>query len=90
MVRGQAAADWERWRARNPDARPWIRTSLWQIPVGWFALFADTEREYEPPGPGAAVLRYRTPMVEARRRVARTLRTLREAEHTGPLGEGLL
>ncbi|ANW19083.1 hypothetical protein [Streptomyces clavuligerus] len=90
VVRGQAAADWERWRARNPDARPWIRTSLWQIPVGWFALFADTEREYEPPGPGAAVLRYRTPMVEARRRVARTLRTLREAEHTGPLGEGLL
>ncbi|MFF0450036.1 hypothetical protein ACFYT4_27200 [Streptomyces sp. NPDC004609] len=91
VVRGQAAADWEAWRERNPDARPWIRTAVWQVPVRWFALFGDEEREYEPAGPGAAVMRYRTPMVQARRRTARTLRALREsADGGGPLTEGLV
>ncbi|MGW4032571.1 hypothetical protein ACWEFL_25250 [Streptomyces sp. NPDC004838] len=90
VVRGQAAADWERWRERNPDARPWIRTSVWQVPVRWFVLFSDEEREYGPAGPGAPVLRYRTPMVQARRRVARTLRALRESADGGPLAEGLV
>ncbi|MFF3455783.1 hypothetical protein ACFYXH_15970 [Streptomyces sp. NPDC002730] len=87
VVRGQAAADYEQWRERNPDARPWIRTSVWQIPVRWFALFSDEEREYEPAGP---VLRYRTPMVQARRRVARALKTLRETIDEGQLTEGLV
>lgn len=97
VVRGQVAADHERWLERNPDARPWIRTAVWQVPVRWFTLFADEEREYVPgePGPasGAAkppVLRYRTPMVQARRRLARALRTLRESADEGPLTEGLV
>ncbi|MEU9984830.1 hypothetical protein [Streptomyces sp. NPDC050856] len=92
VVRAQAAADFERWRQDNPDARPWIRASLWQVPVRWFALFTDEEREYVAPGgPGKApVLRYRTPMVQARRRVARVLRTLRESTDEGPLTEGLV
>ncbi|MEU9012120.1 hypothetical protein AB0D12_20575 [Streptomyces sp. NPDC048479] len=90
VVRGQAAADYEQWRERNPDARPWIRTSVWQIPVRWFALFSDEEREYEPAGPAAPVLRYRTPMVQARRRVARALKTLRETIDEGQLTEGLV
>ncbi|MGW7286134.1 hypothetical protein ACWGH4_11665 [Streptomyces sp. NPDC054847] len=90
VVRDQAAADFEEWRARNPDARPWIRTAVWHVPVGWFTLFADEEREYEAAGPAAPVLRYRTPMVQARRRVARALRTLRETIDEGPLTEGLL
>ncbi|MFJ3161432.1 hypothetical protein [Streptomyces kanasensis] len=92
VVRGQAAADFERWRERNPDARPWIRGAVWQVPVRWFVLFADEEREYVP-GEGAGkppLLRYRTPMVEARRRVARGLRALREAVDEGPLTEGLV
>ncbi|TQK45560.1 hypothetical protein FBY35_7138 [Streptomyces sp. SLBN-118] len=90
VVRGQAAADYEQWREHNPDARPWIRTSVWQVPVRWFALFSDDEREYEPAGPGAAVLRYRTPMVQARRRVARALKTLRETIDEGRLTEDLV
>lgn len=91
LVRRQAAADHERWRERNPDARPWIRSAVWQVPVRWFVLFADEEREYAPGGGGEApVLRYRTPMVQARRRVARSLRTLRESADEGPLTEGLL
>ncbi|MGW7364849.1 hypothetical protein ACWGI8_15815 [Streptomyces sp. NPDC054841] len=92
VVRGQAAADYEAWRDRNPDARPWIRTAVWQVPVRWFTLFADDEREYDPgevPGE-PPVLRYRTPMVQARRRLARALKTLRESVDEGPLVEGLV
>ncbi|TWV53449.1 hypothetical protein FRZ03_10480 [Streptomyces misionensis] len=91
VVRRQAALDYERWLARNPDARPWIRTATWQVPLNWFVLVADEERRYDkgtaqvPP-----VLRYRTPMVQARRRVARALRTLRETVPEGPLTDGLV
>ncbi|MFE2376263.1 hypothetical protein [Streptomyces sp. NPDC059398] len=97
VVRLQAAADYERWQERNPDARPWIRTTVWHVPVRWFTLFDDEEREYEKAGPGEGdasgappVLRYRTPMVQARRRLARSLKTLREHFEEGPLTEGLV
>ncbi|MET9386633.1 hypothetical protein ABZY09_37735 [Streptomyces sp. NPDC002928] len=94
LVRGQAAQDYERWLARNPDARPWIRTATWQVPLSWFVLVSDEEREYDK-GAGAAedeppVLRYRTPMVQARRRVARGLRALKEGMDEGPLIDGLV
>ncbi|MGW7453345.1 hypothetical protein [Streptomyces sp. NPDC054787] len=85
-LRRRAAEDYERWRERNPDARPWIRTGVWQIPLRWFVLVADEERDYVP----GERLRYRTPMVQARRRLARALRTLREAEGYGMLAEGLV
>ncbi|KDN74640.1 hypothetical protein DF19_30825 [Streptomyces olindensis] len=92
VLRRQAAQDYERWLAINPDARPWIRTATWQVPINWFVLVSDEEREYDkgdsvdsPP-----VLRYRTPMVQARRRVARGLRALREAMDEGPLIDGLV
>ncbi|MFJ1789727.1 hypothetical protein ACIOML_36175 [Streptomyces anulatus] len=92
VVRGQAAVDHERWQRLHPDARPWIRTTVWQVPVRWFVLFRDEEREYAAAdGEGAGpLLRYRTPMVEARRRLARALRTLRENVPEGPLTEGLV
>ncbi|EST28360.1 hypothetical protein [Streptomyces roseochromogenus] len=91
VVRRQAAQDYERWLARNPDARPWIRTATWQVPLNWFVLVSDEERRYEkgtadvPP-----LLRYRTPMVQARRRVARALRTLKDSVEEGPLIDGLV
>ncbi|WP_333770283.1 hypothetical protein [Streptomyces sp. IBSBF 2435] len=94
VVRLQVAADHESWRERNPDARPWIRSATWHVPVRWFVLVADDEREYEPAGAGESkepLLRYRTPMVQARRRVARGLRVLREAFDDGsPLVDGLI
>ncbi|MFF9482696.1 hypothetical protein [Streptomyces sp. NPDC014733] len=90
VVRRQAATDYEEWQERNPDARPWIRGATWHVPVRWFVLFDDAEREYEPKDAGGPLLRYRTPMVEARRRVARGLRTLRDALEEGPLIDGLL
>ncbi|MFI1103422.1 hypothetical protein [Streptomyces melanogenes] len=91
VVRRQAAADYERWRERNPDARPWILTAVWHVPVSWFTVFSDEEREYVRAEDGAApMLRYRTPMVQARRRLARALRTLRDHIDEGPLTEGLV
>ncbi|MFT2019596.1 hypothetical protein ACMA1D_27725 [Streptomyces sp. 796.1] len=89
VVRRQAVADFERWLERNPDARPWIRSATWHVPVRWFVLFADAEREYAK-GDDGLVLRYRTPMVEARRRVARGLKALKEALDEGPLIDGLV
>ncbi|MEU9588134.1 hypothetical protein ACGF7W_11630 [Streptomyces sp. NPDC048219] len=94
VVRRQTAQDYERWLEDNPDARPWIRTATWQVPINWFVLVADEEREYDKGGDDAGavapVLRYRTPMVQARRRVARGLRALREAVDEGPLIDGLV
>ncbi|MFD4031290.1 hypothetical protein ACFWVP_12370 [Streptomyces sp. NPDC058637] len=92
VVRLQAIADHERWAERNPDARPWIRTTVWHVPVRWFVLFDDEEREYVAVGTEGRrpLLRYRTPMVQARRRLARALRTLRESVDEGPLAEGLV
>ncbi|MDG9719937.1 hypothetical protein [Streptomyces sp. DH24] len=94
VLRRQTAQDYERWLARNPDARPWIRTATWQVPINWFVLVADDEREYDKgsgaSGGSAPVLRYRTPMVEARRRVARGLRALKDAIDEGPLIDGLV
>ncbi|RSS82465.1 hypothetical protein EF918_06950 [Streptomyces sp. WAC06614] len=85
-VRRRAAEDYARWRERHPDARPWIRTAVWQVPVRWFVLVDDEERDHVP----GERLRYRTPMVQARRRLARGLRTLRRAEGHGALAEGLV
>ncbi|MEV5008673.1 hypothetical protein [Streptomyces sp. NPDC055692] len=100
VVRRQATQDYERWLADNPDARPWIRTATWQVPLNWFVLVSDEEREYvkgygaagDPGGFGGdvPVLRYRTPMVQARRRVARGLRALKDAIDEGPLIDGLV
>ncbi|MEU3514087.1 hypothetical protein ABZ770_02100 [Streptomyces sp. NPDC006654] len=91
VVRRQAAVDYERWLARNPDSRPWIRTATWQVPLNWFVLVSDEERRYEKgTGEIPPMLRYRTPMVQARRRVARALRTLKDTVEEGPLIDGLV
>ncbi|GGX15412.1 hypothetical protein [Streptomyces lomondensis] len=92
VLRRQAAQDYERWLAINPDARPWIRTATWQVPINWFVLVSDEEREYDKGASAGSppVLRYRTPMVQARRRVARGLRALKEAMDEGPLIDGLV
>ncbi|MEV5335039.1 hypothetical protein [Streptomyces werraensis] len=91
VVRHETSRDYERWLAGHPDARPWIRTSTWQVPINWFVLFADEEREYDKGSAGEVpVLRYRTPMVQARRRVARGLRALRDAVDESLLIDGLV
>nr|WP_236655585.1 hypothetical protein [Streptacidiphilus carbonis] len=125
-VRERAEADWDRWRAQNPDGRPWILTETWNVPVRWFLLFGAEDREFEPgrweageagteaaaseegaagegggSGEGAGgdsggvkrrtapVMRYRTPMAQARRRVARGFRVLRDTLDEGPMVAGV-
>ena len=95
LARQQAADQYQRWLQRNPDARPWIRSALWHVPIRWFALFTDEEREHSGPPArqgvdGSSTLRYRTPMVQARRRLARALRTVRTAAGEGPLVPALV
>ena len=91
FVRRQATNDYERWLVRNPDARPWIRTATWQVPLHWFVLVSDEERRFgKGSGDIPPMLRYRTPMVQARRRVARGLRTLKDTLDEGPLIDGLV
>jgi hypothetical protein len=72
----------------GPAARPHILGSVWTIPLGWFILFAASEkwlalgpREHRSPATATtsttrAVI-YTTAMSRARRRVARGLATLR-------------
>ena len=88
VVRKQAESDYERWLERNPDSRPWIRSATWHVPVRWFVLFEDSERECVTEEKALA-MRYRTPMAQARRRVARGLKVLREVLDDSPLVDGL-
>ncbi|MFJ9951396.1 hypothetical protein [Kitasatospora sp. NPDC091207] len=119
-TRAAAEADRERWRTEHPDARPWIVTSRWEVPVRWFLPFGEEDRCFVPAaagdataagtgtgagagvgGAGGAVgepdrgekgeqaaLFYLTPMAQARRRVARAYRALREAVPEGDLVRG--
>jgi hypothetical protein len=57
-------------RAARPDVVAHVRRSGWAIPAAWFLLFAEAERETYDCG-GFESLRLRTPMVTARRRIAR-------------------
>ncbi|MCU7823513.1 hypothetical protein [Kitasatospora sp. DSM 101779] len=100
-VRAEAEADQARWRTAHPDARPWILTSRWEVPVRWCLPFGEEDRHFVPAGPGRttgdrpvpASLFYLTPMAQARRRVARGYRALRTAvpgSQNGPGGELVL
>nr|WP_308271515.1 hypothetical protein [Kitasatospora sp. SUK 42] len=102
LARAAAEADRERWRAEHPDARPWILTSRWEVPVRWFLPFGDEDRCFVPEGGVSrrtgeggegerarpAALFYLVPMAQARRRVARAFRALREAAPDGELVQG--
>jgi hypothetical protein len=82
------------WIASNPDVRPGIITSTWQVPVPWFVVFDPDERrlvlgERRTGGPSPVngldrALVYLTAMSRARRRVARALRIVRKVFDDGP------
>lgn len=79
---GQTELDFAVWQAEHPAVVPRILTSTWHIPARWFVPFGSAERTLAL-GHGVRSLVYRTRMVEARRRVARTARVLREAQVEG-------
>jgi hypothetical protein len=78
----QAELDFASWQVDNPPATARILTSTWHVPARWFVPFHFGQRTLDLDS-GARSLTYRTPMVEARRRVARTARVLRRAHVDG-------
>jgi hypothetical protein len=64
-------------RAAHPDVVAHVRQSGWAIPAAWFLLFANAERESYDCG-GFVSLRLRTPMVAARRAIARAHAAVRD------------
>ena len=61
-----------------------IRSSTWSVPLQWFLLVEESERQLDL-GPPNRSLRYRTAMSRARRRTARALEVLRRTVPTGYL-----
>lgn len=91
VVVEQAESDFERWRGDNPDEQPHILTNTWFVPVRWFVPFTQDERTVEFGADGQPrTLYFRTPMVEARRRVARALRVLDRTVADGPVIKGVI
>ncbi|REF36695.1 hypothetical protein [Thermasporomyces composti] len=66
------------------DDFPHILTARWHVPLAWFVIFSEDQRTVrtEP----ERSLRYLTPMVDARRRIARAYRLLRRTWPDWDLG----
>ena len=58
------------WQQSHPDGAPHVREATWRLPLAWLLLPAPDEREVYQVGEQTTA-RYLTPMVQARRRVAR-------------------
>ena len=58
------------WQRRHPDAAPHVRQATWRLPLSWMLLPAPDEQDPYQVG-DELTARYLTPMVQARRRVAR-------------------
>jgi hypothetical protein len=78
-----AAAEHQRWLAAHPARRSHVQQNRWAVPVRWFVLFDREERRLQLAPERSLV--YRTPMAQARRRVARALSVLRRAFDDGPV-----
>ncbi len=66
-----------RWRRDHPTDVPHIREATWGVPRTWFTLVVDDERELYDAG-GFSGVRYRSRLVDARRRLSSAQRTLRD------------
>ncbi len=66
-----------RWRRDHPQAVAHIQQVTWGVPRTWFVMVAADERELYDAG-GFSSLRYRTRMLDARRRMGSAHRILRD------------
>jgi len=90
VVLEQAEADFDRWRDEHLGAMPHILTNTWHVPLRWFVPFVADERTLDGDEQNGRRLYYRTPMAQARRRVARGMQVLRRSFHEGPLVDGVV
>ena len=87
----EVLADHHRWLADTGHGVPHILTNRWFVPLRWFIPFLQEERVVQLGGESEPrVLFFRTPMVEARRRVARALRVLDRTIEDGPIVAGVI
>ncbi len=83
--------EYQDWRRRHGERAPHLVASNWHVPPRWFCAFSPADREVafgSDEGEGQVSSRslvYRTPMVDARRRVARVVKTLRSTWEEGPV-----
>jgi hypothetical protein len=91
IVVEQAEADFARWQESHGSRLPRILTSTWHVPLWWFVVVAGERRRLVLRGrwPAERSLSYRTPMVEARRRIARALHSLRRTIDDGFVTAGV-
>jgi hypothetical protein len=73
-----AGEEFLRWRQENPTAVPHIRQTTWGVPRTWFVRVVEDERETYDAGRFRSV-RYRSRIIDARRRMAAANRLLRSA-----------
>jgi hypothetical protein len=71
-----AGEEFLRWRQQNPTAVPHIRQTTWGVPRTWFVMVVEDERETYDAGSFRSV-RYRSRIIDARRRMAAANRLLR-------------
>lgn len=91
IVLDEALADHQKWVARFGSASAHILTNIWFVPLRWFIPFLQDERVFHLGGGSEPrALFFRTPMVEARRRIARALRVLERTIEDGPIVEGVI
>lgn len=72
----EVVAELERLREERPEWRNHILQSSWEIPLRWFVLFEEHERNVLDDG-GAPTARYETRMPAARERIQKALGILR-------------
>jgi hypothetical protein len=83
-----AEREFAQWRSITPNAAAHIRSNAWQVPLSWFVVFSASDRARSTDG--TRWLRYRTPMADARRRLARNLATLQRTVEDNPITEGVV
>ena len=85
----RSEADYERWREEHAGALPRILTSTWHVPLRWFVPFDPEERVLRLQGRAGRAVYYRTPVLEAQRRVEEALKLLHRTLEDGPLTLGV-
>ena len=85
----RAARDLARLRRRDPSAISFCHQSPWHVPIRWFVLFRDDERELVEDVHGRWRLRYRTTTRRAIRRAEQAIGPLRRSD-LGPIGDLIL
>jgi hypothetical protein len=85
----EAAAEQASVAERQPGLVPHVQTSTWSVPLHWFVVFAQAERQLMLSDPATRVCTYRAPMAQARRRLARALVVVRRSLGEGSVSEAL-